>query len=147
METANILEMSDVNIEAMEKDQLITHVKSLRNEVKILNDDFKKLMNFRLYLVERNQFIGQQYSRRDTIEISGIPDNIDDKHLEDEVLEIMKETKVTVNSQHPKNTDIQATHRLKNGKTTIVKMLNRKFATAALINGEKNKLKTETINT
>ena len=77
-ETAEILSMDDENIEAM------NYVNSLRNEVKTLNDDFKKLTNFRIYLLER-----------DTIEISALPENISDDQVEDEVLEIMKEAKAT----------------------------------------------------
>ena len=53
-----------------------------------------------------------QYSMRDTLEISGIPMRIDDdKQLEEEVVEIFKDAKATVNRQNIKKMDIQAAHR------------------------------------
>ena len=50
------------------------------------DDDFRKLLNLRLYLRERNQYILNQYGRRDTIEITGIPEGIEQKNLEQEVI-------------------------------------------------------------
>ena len=44
-----------------------------------------------------------------------------------------------MNKRNGKKSDIQAVHRLNNGNTTIVKVLNRKFATYALINGKEFK--------
>ena len=79
----------------------------------------------------------QQYSRRDTLEISGIPMHIDDnKHLEEEVVEIFKDAKATVNRQNIKKMDIQAAHRIGKKGIVIVKVVNRKFVRAALINGK-----------
>ena len=77
----------------------------------------------------------QQYSRRDTL---GIPMHIDDdKQLEEEVVEIFKDAKATVNRQNIKKMDIQAAHRIGKKGIVIVKVVNRKFVRAALIN-EKN---------
>ena len=73
-----------------------------------------------------------QYGRRDSVEIFGIPHEIGDDTLEDEVIDIFKEAEVRVNRQIPKKMDIQAVHRLKNKNITIVKMVNRKFAKEAL---------------
>ena len=47
----------------------------------------------------------------------------------------MKEAKVIVNRQSIKKMDICAVHRLGNKKTTIVRVVNRKFAREALVNG------------
>ena len=59
----------------------------------------------------------RQYSRRDTPEISGIPMHIDiDKQLEEEVVEIFKDTKATVNRQNIKKMGIQAAHRIEKKK-------------------------------
>ena len=75
-----------------------------------------------LYLVEPKQYMSQQYSRRDTLEITGIPENISKHQLVDEV----PKCQLTDSIQK----------RLKMGKTTIAKMLNCKFARAALANGK-----------
>ena len=71
---------------------------------------FRKLVNLRLYLLERNQHVLDQYGRRDTIEITGIPDDVDHDDLEQEVIDIFRDAKVTVNRQFIKPLDIQAVH-------------------------------------
>ena len=48
----------------------------------------------------------------------------------------MKEAKVTVNRQPLKSTDICAVHRLKDKKTTICRVVNRKYAYQAIVNGK-----------
>ena len=63
-------------------------------------------LDLRLYLIERNQNILNQYGRRDTIEITGIPEGIEQKNLGQEVIDIFKEAKVVVNRQPIKPTDI-----------------------------------------
>ena len=55
-----------------------------------------KLTNLRLYHLERAHNMNLQYGRRDTVEITGIPVDLPDKVLEDEVIEIFKEAKVFV---------------------------------------------------
>ena len=56
--------------------------------------------------------------------------------LEDEVIDIVKDAKVLVNRQPLKKSDICAVHRLKDKKTTIVRVVNRKFAHQAIVNGK-----------
>ena len=65
----------------------------------------------------------------------GIPENIDNDHLEDEVIEIMKEAKVSVNRQPLKKSDICAVHRIGKKGTTIVRVVNRKYSRNAIISG------------
>ena len=127
--------LSEENLSTLTKDELIKVIKNLDNEIKRKEEDFAKIINLRLYTLERNQFMMQQYSRRDSFEISGIKSSIDDMALEDEVIDILKEADVKVNRQHIKKTDIQAVHRLKNG-ATIVKTVNRKFAREAIYNSK-----------
>ena len=99
-----MLEGNDSN--SLDKDQLVDLVKNLRDELKKKDDDFRKVVNLRLYLTERNQNILNQYGRRDTIEITGIPDGIEQKNIEQEIVDIFREAKVVVNRQHIKPTDI-----------------------------------------
>ena len=81
------------------REKLIEVVLQLKGELTKVTDDFKKLINLRFYHLERNQNLSQQYGRRESFEISGIPETIADDKLEDEVIDIMKEAKVTVNRQ------------------------------------------------
>ena len=99
-----------------------------------LQEDYKKIINLRLYNLERNANLSQQYYRRDCIEISGVPMDVLDDKIEDEVIEILKDAKVTLNRQSIKKSDIQAAHRKGKKGKVIVKVLNRKFARTALIN-------------
>ena len=64
----------------------------------------------------------QQYSRRECIEIDGIPKSTKDSDLESCFVDILKEIDITVNPI----TDIQACHRIGNRGTVIVKLTNRK---------------------
>ena len=93
------------------------------------------MLSSRLYLIERNQNILNQYGRRDTIEITGIPEGIEQKNLRQEVVDISREAKVVVIHQPIKPIDIQAVHRVGGGNTVIMKVVNRKFVKAALVNG------------
>lgn len=125
------------NLGCLEKDKLIEIVVSLQQTICKLQDDFQKINNLRLYHVERRLNMTEQYSRRDTLEITGIPMNIPDEKLEDEVIGIMKDTKVSVNRQPIKKMDIQATHRIGKKGTVICKVVNRKFIREALIKSNK----------
>ena len=113
--------MTEDNIElnSLDKDQLIKVVLQLKGEISKLNDDYRKVTNLRLYHLERNQNMYQQYGRRESFEIVGIPQNIVDERLEDEVIDILKEAKVMVNRQPIKKMDICAVHRLGNKKKQL----------------------------
>ena len=76
----------------------------------------------------------EQYGRRNNLELSGIPDSVDDRDLEKTVVKILKKIDVNVNEN-----DIEACHRIgksKNGvpKNTIVRFCNRKHSKRALYN-------------
>ena len=81
--------------------------------------------------LEKEMYATQQYSRRDTIEICGIPSSVDDETLEKQTMKILE----TIGCK-----DIQACHRLHKKDCTIVKFCNRKSALQCLRN--KAKLKT-----
>ena len=119
-------------LNGLSKEQLMDMVVSLQDEVLSLKDEFMKVTNLRLYHLERNYNMQAQYGRRESFEIVSIPQTVTNDELEDEVLDIAKEAKVFVNRQPLKKTDICAVHRLKDGKTTIVRVVNRKFSTEAL---------------
>ena len=76
---------------------------------------------------ERQCWANAQYSRRDTIEVLGIPSSIRDQDLEDKVRNVFREIGVNINER-----DIQACHRLREKDRTIVKFVNRKDCTNIL---------------
>ena len=75
----------------------------------------------RFYDLERRCYATEQYSRRDTLEFIGIDESVLDKDLEKKVCNILEDIDVNVNER-----EIQACHRLGDGKRTIVKFVNRK---------------------
>ena len=94
-------------------------------------------LNKRVIELERSQFLYEQYGRRESIEISGIPKTVTDERLEEEVLKVYKAAKVTVFGRELRPDDISACHRLgKKKETTIVRFVNRKFAFAGLVNSK-----------
>ena len=71
--------INENNLDALNKQQLIQMVLNLIQEV------FQRVTNLRFYHLERNLSMTHQYSRYDTLEISGTPMHIDDdKQLEEE---------------------------------------------------------------
>ena len=77
--------------------------------------------------ISRNKL--DQYTRRNNIEIQGIPAMLSDDHLEHKVLDICKSINLTV-----ENSDNEGCHRIGNSdpKTTIVRFVNRKFCNLIL---------------
>ena len=111
-------------------------VMSLKSEMSEMKEDYMKVINLRFYHLERNVNLNMQYNRRESFEIVGIPTSVENDKLEDEVIDILKDAKVSVNRQHIKKMDICAVHRLHDKKTTIVRVVNRKWSKEAVINGK-----------
>ena len=134
--------MTDQELEqlnALSKEDILKKFVELKDEVFKLKSDFMRVTELRLYHLERNQNMYEQYGRRESFEVTGIPVHIgkdNPEELEAEIIAIAKEAKVLVNRQPLKASDICAVHRLKNKKTTIVRVVNRKFAFQCLVNGK-----------
>ena len=75
----------------------------------------------RLVATERQYWVNAQYSRRDTLEVVGIPTSIGDNVIERKVCDVFQEIEMDICDR-----DIQACHRLKDKGRTIVKFTNRK---------------------
>ena len=88
----------------------------------------------RLINIERDIHLQEQYSRRECLEIVGIPAEIADKDLESKVCDVMKEIGVDLSGS-----DIQACHRLRKKDRTIIKFTNRKKCIKILKNRTKLK--------
>ena len=81
--------------------------------------------------IEKQSEAFEQYTRRNNLEISGVPNNISDEALETKCIEILEAVNISVN-----NSEIEACHRLpmnrrNKNKTKTVKFTNRKFVEAA----------------
>ena len=76
-----------------------------------------------------------QYSRRNNVEISGIPQSVSDNQLEEKVVDILKAIDVNITTN-----EIEACHRLgKKKKNVIVRVINRKHCLKPLQNKKKLK--------
>ena len=120
------------------KSDLINLVLQLKTEKEALEAERKILCDVenRVVALERRQYLHEQYGRRESVEISGIP-VVENQNLEDEVIKVYNEAKVNVFGRQLKKEDISACHRIgKKQETTIVRFVNRKFAFAGLVNGK-----------
>ena len=90
-------------------DDLKKDISDLKGDLYGLKSDFPKLeadiqvirnvnsiLSERLITMERRCHANEQYSRRECVEISGIPASVADKDLESKVLEILEEIDVPI---------------------------------------------------
>ena len=91
-------------IESM--NQIVAENKKLQSDTVIIINVNRKLEEKIAYL-EKNQVKGEQYTRRNNIEISGIPIKIPNEDLENTIITICKDSGVEI---EPK--DIEGCHRL-----------------------------------
>ena len=99
---------------------LLDHSKTLEVDVAIVRNVNSKLVE-RVAATERQCWVKAQYSRRDTLEVVGIPMSVRDNVLEQKACDVIQEIGVDICDR-----DIQACHRLKDKDQTIVKFTNRK---------------------
>ena len=125
--------LSNINAELTSLRDRFTKMESQLLVTRRVNDNLVKQNR----ILERKCAANEQYSRRECLEISGIPDSIPNNNLEETVLKIFNETGVTVNSR-----DVEACHRLNqkaNPKKVIIKLSKRKDATRVMNNKKKLK--------
>ena len=119
------------------KERFDSTLSAITDELKELKTDFRKLesdlaisrnvndkLTKQLILVERKCWANEQYSRRECLEISGIPESIQDDDLDDCVTKIFNECDTPLD---PAN--IEACHCLKSKarpKKVIIKLSKRK---------------------
>ena len=120
------------------------NITNLRKEINEIKEDLKELRllkekygpqdNLTTRVIAIKKLIAEQdeYSRRETVELVGLPDNTNDGELEDAVIKTFEEAgvKVTKRSFH-------AIHRLRNKKMVEAKLVNRRDALALLRNKKK----------
>ena len=92
----------------------------------IKESDVSKITD-RVSRMERATYQQQQYSRRETIELVGLPENLNGDELEAKVVEVFDQAGV-----HVEKRDFHAIHRLKKNSVVIAKCVNRRDAIAIL---------------
>ena len=112
------------------KDELCGYIQKLREKVDELQS--YQLIAKRVQLLEKSHLNAMQYNRRESIEISGLPESFDDK-LEETCIEVLND----IGCGMIKKSEIHACHRLRNKKKTIIRFVNRKHADLALHNKKK----------
>ena len=107
---------------------------SILEEVRALNEKFttlesqllitknvNSLLQERVIDLERQCSANAQYSRRECLEVSGIPNTIKQDELENKVLTIFKKVGCDI-----KNENIEACHRVRRQNNVIIKFSKRK---------------------
>ena len=87
--------LSNINAEPTSLTDRFTKMESQLLVTRRVNDNLVKQNR----ILERRCAANEQYSRREWLEILGIPDSIPNNNLEETVLKIFNETGVTVNSR------------------------------------------------
>ena len=114
-------------IESM--NQIVAENKKLQSDTVIIMNVNRKLEKKIAYL-EKNQAKGEQYTRWNNIEISGIPINISNEDLESTIISICKESGVEID---PK--DIEGCHRLPLSRNSRGKNKRKNLSTGSTRKG------------
>lgn len=131
--------------EKSENNNMIIKLQNIQNQINSLYIKNKKTdfeisnLNEEIYNMDCKVIENSQYSRRESIIISGIPDNIEQRYLEENVIFILKSIGLSTLSSY----EISACHRLAKKKNdrfpapTIVRFTNRKIVNFCLINRDR----------
>ena len=126
-------------LEKFKKTELIELVLQLQTEKDTLKEEREslQLITSRVVQLERSQFLYEQYARRESVEITGIPTSVKIDDLEDAVIDVYNRAKIQVFGRELQKEDISACHRIgKKKEVTIVRFVNRKWAWQGLISGK-----------
>ena len=116
------------------KPQLVEIIQQLQREKAQLAEQSQIAAGFgdRLVELERSHYLYLQYGRRSTLEITGIPAEVDQKDLEDHVINMFQEAQVKVHGKALDHMDIEACHRIGKKNVVVTRFANRKFAREGL---------------
>ena len=114
-------------------ESLVSTNERLNSELTIVKNVDNVLKN-RIVNLEKELSKNEQYGRRNNVEISGIPNQISDQDLKENIVKICKDSDINIALM-----DIEGCHRLPLGRNTtnttkrfIVKIVNRKQSEAML---------------
>ena len=121
-------DLSKETLNQSTKEELVNYIIELRNKV----DEVESFLAIsqRVSLLERSHVASLQYNRRESIEISGLPQTIKDNELENRCIDILED----IGCGRLATDEIVACHRLKNQNNTVIRFVNRKKASLALHN-------------
>ena len=110
--------LSDLTSEIQKLTGVVTRLESEIAIVRRVNNELQK----QLVSTERQCWANAQYSRRECLEVAGIPSSVSDGNLENTVLKVFDKLGVQISSEN-----IEACHRIKkDSDRTIVKFSKRK---------------------
>ena len=132
---------TNVNTDALEEirkfNEIFFKLESETNIVKKVNTLVKK----RVIDMERQCWANAQYSRRECLEVVGIPCDVSNKNLESKVLKFFSKVGCEILS-----CNIEACHGLRNNDRIIVKFLQRKYCDQVMsVKRDLQKMKLEDI--
>ena len=114
-------------------ESLVSTNERLNSELTIVKNVDNVLKN-RIVNLEKELSKNEQYGRRNNVEKSGIPNQISDQDLKENIVKICKDSDINISLM-----DIEGCHRLPLGRNTtnttkrfIVKIVNRKQSEAML---------------
>ena len=107
---------------------LVAQIKKVEADVAIVKNVNEKLVN-QLIETERQCWANAQYSRRECLEVIGIPVPITNGSLKSNITNVFDKLGV-----HGEGKDIQACHRLKDNDRVIIKLSNRFFVSRKISN-------------
>ena len=111
--------------------ELKTKFTKMESDLTIFRNVNVKLME-RLVVTERKYWANEQYSTKECLEISGIPESVRDNALEDKIQGVLRGIDAEVDSEN-----IESCHRLKGRGSkgrVILKLFNRKDAEKIKLN-------------
>ena len=125
--------------------QIVAENKKLQSDIAIIKNINRKLEDKIVYL-EKNQPKREQYSRRNNVEISGIPNTIPDNDLENTVISICRDPGVEIDPKYIEGCPRIPLSGYSRGqdKRVIVKFVNRKHSEALL--RDKNRISSKSFN-
>ena len=117
------------------KHDLVNYILHLRNEINTIGTELEALkanqmITKRVEYLERIQLISQQYNRRESLELNGIPINVKDDELEEKCVGIIQD----VTGRGIPEWQVHACHRLKNRNKVILRFITRKIPDMAFHN-------------
>ena len=124
-------------IQALQEEKGALQQKLLASEDNSLYDRVSKLERDQIEL-ERSHYLYMQYGRRESVEISGIPEDPNETtaKLQDEVIKVYEKAGVIVEGRGLEKMDISSCHRIGKKGTTICRFVNRKFAWTGIANSK-----------
>ena len=131
----------EVKIHRKNEAQYKENFTNLGKEINEIKEKYSPQGNLKIRTIAIEKRIAEQeqYSRRKTVELVGLPDNTSNGEFKDTVIKTFEEARVKVTKR-----SVHAIHRLRNKKMVIAKLVNRRDALALLRNG-KRKLKTNKV--